>query len=266
MYVAQGAARLRLPATDVCVRVIEHNHGTRIGLSKARNIGLAGCSGELIGFPDDDCWYGPDVLSSVAQYFGNHPEVDCVCTRVVDPDRRIALGHRPARVVRKISFANLFRLPISVGIFVRRSAFLRAGGYFDESFGAGTTMGAGEETEFIARLLDQKSVVHYVGAIEVYHPVPPYTESDASKQYRYCIGFGYLHGNLIRRGHLSVLLHLTAVVARSCAACIRYLFSPLYRDVYWNRMRGICAGLTKGLIQANRAEAEIGNTTHEDMP
>ena len=265
LYVAQGPARVQLTDPKASVKVVERNHGARIPLSKARNIGLDGFSGDIIGFPDDDCWYGPDVLSDVTQYFEAHPEVDCICTRVFDPERQVALGRRPAGVVRNISFANLFRLPISVGIFVRRAAFLRAGCYFDESLGAGTSMGAGEETEFIARLLDHSSVVHYVGTIQVYHPVPRYTENDAPKQYQYCIGFGYLHGYLIRAGHFSVLLHLADVLGRSCVAIVWYCFVPLYRTVYVNRLRGIYQGFKMGLFHTNRVEAEAGKKTREDL-
>ena len=32
------------------------------GLSRARNAGLRYVSGDVIAFPDDDCWYPPDLL------------------------------------------------------------------------------------------------------------------------------------------------------------------------------------------------------------
>ena len=38
------------------------------GLSKARNLGLKSCSGDIIAFPDDDCWYPPDLLASVVKW------------------------------------------------------------------------------------------------------------------------------------------------------------------------------------------------------
>jgi glycosyltransferase involved in cell wall biosynthesis len=39
------------------------------GLSRAKYLGLGYASGEIIGFPDDDCKYLADLFQRVAQYF-----------------------------------------------------------------------------------------------------------------------------------------------------------------------------------------------------
>ena len=36
------------------------------GLSRARNAGLRMIAGDIVSFPDDDCWYPPDLLQRVA--------------------------------------------------------------------------------------------------------------------------------------------------------------------------------------------------------
>ena len=43
------------------------------GLSRARNVGLKHIHGDLVAFPDDDCWYHPDVLAHVAGRFAAAP-------------------------------------------------------------------------------------------------------------------------------------------------------------------------------------------------
>src|SRR4051812_21456238 len=35
------------------------------GHSRAFNAGLASVTGDVVAFPDDDCWYDPDVLERV---------------------------------------------------------------------------------------------------------------------------------------------------------------------------------------------------------
>ena len=35
------------------------------GLSRARNVGLRRVTGDVVAFPDDDCWYPPNLLNQV---------------------------------------------------------------------------------------------------------------------------------------------------------------------------------------------------------
>src|SRR5262249_37414490 len=54
------------------------------GLSRARNVGIRLSSGDYLSFPDDDCWYGPDVLACVARQFEEQPDRDLILGRTVD--------------------------------------------------------------------------------------------------------------------------------------------------------------------------------------
>jgi glycosyltransferase involved in cell wall biosynthesis len=44
------------------------------GASRARNVGLSLASGDIIAFPDDDCWYPRDLLKNVDWWFQTHPK------------------------------------------------------------------------------------------------------------------------------------------------------------------------------------------------
>lgn len=213
-------------------------------LSFARNIAInrGGLRSSFVAFPDDDCWYGPTVLRSVRAAFEAMPQVDCICTHVLDPHRNLSYGHRPQGLSTPIDFANIFYLPISVGIFVRREALERAGAYFDENLGAGTALGSGEETELVARLLESGAKVRYVGDISVFHPVADYQPSDAKKFYFYGIGFGYLATTFVLRGHFSVSGQWCKIVARSLLGLAASLLRARQRAVYWHRFLGILKG------------------------
>ena len=50
-------------------------------VSAARNAGLTACSGGIIAFPDDDCWYPPHLLSEVDTWFSAKRRVLCTCGR-----------------------------------------------------------------------------------------------------------------------------------------------------------------------------------------
>jgi GT2 family glycosyltransferase len=234
------------------VRLIELRTGGRIPLSKARNLALRCDLGDIVAFPDDDCWYEPQLLEKIAAYFLNNPGVDCICTNVYDPDRNLPYGKRPVGVTRTITFANVFMLSISVGIFVRKEALLRAGAFFDEELGAGTPMGSGEETELLARLLSAGCRIEYRGDLQVYHPVSVYSPADIQKNYRYGLGFGYLNGRLLLAGHPGVLWSFTGIVARSLAGAVVNLGNPVRRAVYWGRLTGIISGFIDVLVHTLR--------------
>jgi glycosyltransferase involved in cell wall biosynthesis len=61
------------------------------GLSRARNFGIERATGDILGFPDDDAWYGPDLLESVSVTLAD-PENDGVSFRVVDEHGNCSAG------------------------------------------------------------------------------------------------------------------------------------------------------------------------------
>ena len=224
----------------------------RLGLSAARNLALSHLmpvddSCEIIGFPDDDCWYDDKVLENVITYFEINPDVNCICTNVFDPSNQKSYGGRPLHIEKEITFKNIFKLPISVGIFIRRESFIANQIHFNEKLGAGTELGSGEETELIARLLESNCKINYVGSIQVYHPVSEYIEKDVLKYFKYAYGFGHLSAYLINRKHFVVTLFFIETFTRSFGGMLRYIFNPLKRNLYKGRVKGMLMGFLKGL-------------------
>jgi GT2 family glycosyltransferase len=220
-------------------------------LSVARNEAIKmGLRSRIIGFPDDDCWYGPAVISSVQRIFNDQPEVDCICTNVYDPVRGLSYGGRPVGIRLPVNFSNIFALPISVGIFVRREAFEAVGPRFDETLGAGTVLGSGEETELIARLLQSGVKILYAGDISVFHPVPNYNKNDAGKFHAYGLGYGYISSKFVKNGNYIVILNLIKLIVLSLGGFLVFILNKTKRDVYRARLFGILKGSFKAFIES----------------
>jgi glycosyltransferase involved in cell wall biosynthesis len=252
IFVNQGEFNPRIEINGIeKLSFIEVTSG-HVSLSVARNLGIKYATGDIIGFPDDDCWYPSKLLSSLAEHFLQHPSDAALCTNVFDPYKIASYGGRPLNMRCLVTFFNLFSLPISVGIFLRRQQFEAVGSFFDENLGAGTRLGSGEETELVYRLLKHGFIVKYSGYLQVFHPVPDYQPHDIDKYHSYGLGFGFLNGRIMRDGFgFYVLPYFSNIIFRSLAGFGFNLFSPRLRKLYLNRFIGVCSGFFEGLRGKN---------------
>ncbi|EMK0359019.1 glycosyltransferase family 2 protein [Klebsiella aerogenes] len=140
------------------------------GLSIARNNGMKYVTGDIVCFPDDDCYYSEDTLEIVKNFFINNPTVKGVTSGYKSSDGRTGL-HSPCRV-KDITKNNVWKCAISFTIFVRKSALNSLSYYFDESLGVGanTKWGAGEETDFLLRVMMNNKLA-MIPDVGIYHPV-----------------------------------------------------------------------------------------------
>jgi GT2 family glycosyltransferase len=123
----------RFPQVDL-VRL-----GRNAGAS-GRNVGVERLDTPYVAFSDDDSWWEPGSLARAADILDSHPAPGLLSARIVLPDGRedpttaamadSPLGHNersPGRAL--LGF-------VACGAVVRRSAFLRAGG-FNPHYGVG---------------------------------------------------------------------------------------------------------------------------------
>ncbi len=161
------------------------------GLSRARNVGLRYATGDVIAFPDDDCWYPDGLLSHVNAILQARPSLDGLTGRFVDGAGR-SEGRWLARS-QPLNRYNVWRGAISFSIFLRRPLVERIGG-FDEALGvgAGTPWGAGEETDFLLRGMQAGGEIKYDRDLVLRHPVKTADFGPAAieRQTRYEAGFG----------------------------------------------------------------------------
>jgi glycosyltransferase involved in cell wall biosynthesis len=164
------------------------------GLSRARNVGLQRVSGDIVAFPDDDCWYAPDLLESVASRFRQNSDWDGLTGKAVD-DSRPGSYHRFPDESGWIDKESVWRQAVSITIFLQESV-VRAIGPFDESLGAGSQFGklSAEETDYLIRAVQSGFRIHYCPDVSIFHPDPAstYDHDLIKKAFGYSIGFGYV--------------------------------------------------------------------------
>jgi GT2 family glycosyltransferase len=138
------------------------------GLSRARNAALDRVTADLVGFPDDDCSYPPNLLEAVAQRFARDPSLDGLSVPTADASGRSNPGWAkdPARLTK----ANVWKLLASAGTFLRR-AVIEEVGRFDERLGLGASepWSSGEETDYVIRALETGARIEYDPTIFVEH-------------------------------------------------------------------------------------------------
>lgn len=156
---------------------VKHLRQAEPNLSAARNRGIAEAVGEVIAFPDDDCWYAPDLVEQVQQAFVQHPDWDALVAVWVEQAQ--ALGRQAGdRATLSVAAWRQFRggEASSISLFVKASALRRFGG-FDERFGVGQWFGAGEETDLLLRMLCGGAIVGRWTRARVHHRYAPQAQA-----------------------------------------------------------------------------------------
>lgn len=164
------------------------------GLARARNVGLQHFSGDVVAFPDDDCWYSPETLEKVAHALHENPTCDGYTGRGVDDSRPadyVFFSRRSGWVDKK----NVWRRCTSFSIFLRASV-IRAVGPFDESLGVGSESRkhSAEEIDYLIRAIGSGFKIYYCSGLWIFHPYPTpnYDRELIEKSYRYSLGLGYV--------------------------------------------------------------------------
>ena len=164
----------------------------KLGVSRARNAGLRVAKGEVIGFPDDDCWYPKDLLAKITAWLDTNPEFDAILTATRDQDDRVQAPKFPPRQ-GPCTRTSILRCAVIVGAFFRTSA-VEAIGLFREDIGPGTSSPyqSGEDIDYLIRPLDYGMQLFYEPAFSVYHPDLNTRERLHRITFPYSVGVGYI--------------------------------------------------------------------------
>ena len=215
--------------------IVHLNRPDRRGVSRARNLGLQYVKGDVVTFPDDDCWYPSDLLELVGGFLKEHPEVDGVSGHMGTESARTGyqLRHSSGRghfLTRPLKVAGV---PGPWSLFLRKQVTETVGDY-DETLGpgAGTPWGAGEDTDYYLRIFKAGFSIYSKPDIVVCHPVVTkyYSErSDLGRSYRYGAG-----RTRVWKRHNIPLWYFAYELARSCAGVVLSLLLGQGSKAYWH--------------------------------
>jgi glycosyltransferase involved in cell wall biosynthesis len=152
---------------DLGLDVVHERYPVR-NLSAARNHGISCARFDVVGFPDDDCWYEPSVIGLVRRFLVEEPNFSGIVARWYEENP--VCGERSA-----VSLDRLRRFrerdTSSITLFLQRSVLEDIGG-FDERFGVSRYFGASEETDLLMRYLSIGQRVCYLPEVVVHHAYP----------------------------------------------------------------------------------------------
>ena len=206
------------------------------GVSMARNIGLAEARGNIIAFPDDDCWYVPHTLERIAAIFAAEPVLGGLLAAWSDTPAPAA----PAAPLSPINKLGAFRHAGTLVQFYRREIIedIR----FDPELGPGTGLpyGCGEDTDFLLQALKTDVLMKRTPEVLVCHPKPDFTAVGLTgKNLAYAAG----RMHLLRKHHFPLWFKLANIfyplavlpkeTLRHGRGAAKYRWS-----MFWGRLQG----------------------------
>jgi glycosyltransferase involved in cell wall biosynthesis len=160
--------------------------------SVARNAGLDAASGEIVAFPDDDCWYPSNLLDRVDNWFKANSGYAVLAVGALDNDG-VSSGNRWPQDACDISSLNALRTTFCSSLFISAVQRSRAVRFDAKLF-------PGEETDFILRLLATGLRGRFDRELHIHHPRRDMLSGTVSRQR--AKKYGAAMGILVRRHSL----------------------------------------------------------------
>jgi glycosyltransferase involved in cell wall biosynthesis len=246
-------------ADDRLVPVIQRHRGLDIlhlravpGGSHARNIGLAAARGDLICFPDDDCWYPRDLLALVFNWFEEHPEFVGLFACLRDADGR-PVGPKWPSEPCVCTRESLWKSALTPNGFLRRQVTDSIGS-FDENIGVGakSQYQAGEDLDYFLRPLERGYQMWFEPSLTVHHPSYHSIERLRRTTYSYALGGGY-----VLRTHRYRISFFAWLVCRSLGGAVLSLCKADFETTRMYLVRA--AGQLRGYIWGRRDIARLSS-------
>ena len=187
------------------------------GVSRARNVGIEHARGKILGFPDDDCWYPPNVLKDVSGWFDENAAYDILVLNSLDA-KGVRSCNRWFQDSCDLNRLNVYRASAGYTYFVRSTPLTRSIRY-DEGIGPGanTTYLGGEDTDYILALMHAGARGRFEAKWHIGHPLKDIRDAGISKGRAYIYGRGM--GFVQRKHNLGWLSTIQLAFDYSRALC-----------------------------------------------
>ncbi|MCW5798249.1 MAG: glycosyltransferase family 2 protein [Nitrospira sp.] len=213
------------------------------GVSRARNVGIHKVTGDIVGFPDDDCWYPPMLLELLVARFHTAGNYDGVTGRIVNETNSVSGDARFDRRSGRITLSNLWRRACAATIFLSKETIEAIGG-FDEELGPGarTPWGGAEDIDYPARAIKAGRKIFYDSKICVFHPDLSITAQADELRRAYSYGAGI--GRVWKRQKFPMWIIGYYLLRPLVGACISLVMGRWMRARYrWASFRGRLSGV-----------------------
>ena len=208
---------------------IKYIRSSTKGLSYNRNVGIKECSGDIIGFPDDDCYYSDNLLEEIVYTFKEKKNKITLVEAYDSITKNIFISKTDV-----VSRKSLFKYAISFNLFVIFDKMK----LFDERLGVGTFFSSGEETDYIWQLLDKKDIAIFAKKAKVFHPQNA-ASNNYERAYSYGLGFGALFKKeILGRKHYTYFIMYLKYLIR----CIGGIVLSSNKKFYWGSLKGRIKG------------------------
>ena len=164
------------------------------GVSRGRNVGWKYTNRAILMFPDDDCWYPPDLIARGLATL-ERLDADLLCGRVADQFGR-SINGRFSDIAAGIRRDNVWVSQCEGVTFVKRGLIEALDG-FDEHVGIGahSPWQAAEGPDFILRAIQRRAKCCYDPSLYGYHDELDISQPDErtiGKVRGYARGMGYV--------------------------------------------------------------------------
>ena len=215
---------------------IVYKRSNNLGLSFNRNLGLQFATGDIVGFPDNDCTYYPDTLENILNCFLDieFKDNDAILGQIYDNNNHQPIIKNWPQKKIKVTIFNFYNLSSSIVLFCKKNKMK-----FNESMGVGTTFGSCEDTDYIYNMLVLKKKLIYCPNVKVWHPEINYNEASLQRVESYASGLGYFISNGITFVKAGLLLGCIFTKAKQALISQRSYRIGYFRNYFKGLMRGL---------------------------